>query len=192
MLMTFDALPLDPRQGATTWVEDGITATSGDGLNILAFITPGAARLDSLGWNSRIDFTTGGTFSVDGLMLRPLGSSFCAAPCDGTFDDPFPYISINGYMNDVLVGSLDFWRPLASAPELFIPSFGPIDRLSIATVGGLFGLPGVVDGLCVNSSGCGHLSIDSVSLTSVPEPETLLLLLPGVLAVLIGKRRKRT
>lgn len=188
-LMTFDALP---NVGALskTYAEDGITAT---GNNLVAYWqTPGSAYLAGAEpmFSTRIDFTTGSLFTADSVGILAGGSAFCLlSNCGSGFNDPFPYISIAGYRNNVLLGSLAIYRELADDVELIsLLSLGVIDRLTVGVNGGMFGLPGI-EGLCSLDTGCGHFSIDSLRVTPAPEPETYGLLIIGALGAWLSRRR---
>ena len=88
-----------------------------------------------------------------------------------------------------LVAGLEIYRPASSLFEsISLTSFGVIDLLTVGVSGGQDGLPGIIDGRCGPDHGCGHFNLDSIQVTSVPEPETLLLLIPGLVALVLGRR----
>src|SRR5882672_9698081 len=144
-LMTFDAVPNETAK-LQTWVEDGITATSTGGL-IATYHTPGEVHLDAWGtpFASGINFTTGSAFEAGHVVLSTSAAEFCAAPCtDFKFDDPFPYLSIKGFLQDTLVASLDIDPSMGGLLDLDLSSLGVLDRLSIGVQGEKLGLPGII------------------------------------------------
>src|SRR5262245_61153757 len=109
--------------GLTTFTEDGITATG----TIASFDTPETAHIDRAGTptNKPMSFTTGSLFTPLSVMLRPMGSAYCAT-CDipgvgGT--DPIPYIWFSGYVDDVLVSTAGFYLPESAVFSPFSLSF---------------------------------------------------------------------
>src|SRR5262245_51587732 len=182
-LMTFDdAIETGLSQA---YVEDGISTSIRD-----LWVTPDnqSAHLDGAGTGDpSMDFTMGGgLFVADSVMIWASGSGYCPSSCEPGWS-PMDYIWFSGFRENALVATMGTYRPVASEWELFDLTFlGTIDllRIQVRTSREL-GLPG----WCNLSAGCGHFNVDNVALQSVPEPETILLMLPAALALLLRRRR---
>ena len=171
------------------WIEDGVTARGKYGIG--SHTTPGAAHIDraGTGFNSPLDFTTGSTFRAQSVLVKPIGSGYCAGDCENSsWSDPIPYIWFSGYLDGSLVGSRGIFRPSAPTFELISLDFlGNIDLLRIEAETN-FDLG--MTGQCNVNKGCGHFDIDDVTVVSTPEPETLALLLMGLMGTWLHRRRR--
>jgi hypothetical protein len=188
--MTFTGLPPNSPDQVHIWMEDGITATSVDGAPIASFGLPDAPHLDGRGttpFTFAIDFTTGSLFDAISVDILPGGSAYCSSPsfpssCTGP-DEPMDYIWVTGFHEDEVVTELGFYRPPDDQFEtIALGSFPTIDRLRVQ-VRTFFelGLPGT----CDVGRGCGHFTLDNVSLRAaspaIPEPTAALLFAAGLL-----------
>lgn len=187
-IMTFDGMPATT--GATPWVEDGITATPGSGL-FGAYSPPDTVHLDGSGpYASRVDFTTGSLFEPVSIDIRPSSSGYCApGGCVDGFD-PLDYISLVGFVDDVEVYSIAFYRPPSSEFETIpLDDFPAVDRLRVRVLtSDYYGLPG----FCSTGVGCGHFDIDNLVIRAIPEPGTGMLLAAGLLCVALSRPRTRS
>jgi PEP-CTERM motif-containing protein len=208
-IMTFSNLA--PLENDGLYVEDGITATYAGTLNGFAAtvsgIPGGIAGFNALYPSTDAlfaNFTTGALFEPVSVDLRPRGSDYCATGgfskpvliiqpmlvCqDSTFDDPITYISFSGLLDGVVISTLNLYMPHSDEfSTISLGNLGVIDTLRIRTLG-YFDL-GLTGACGPGSTGCGRFDIDNLTVQSVPEPGTLLLL-SSALAGAALLRRKR-
>jgi hypothetical protein len=189
--MTFTGIP-DFFDGTAVWVEDGITARGG----IAFFTEPNAVHLDTnaTSYGPILEFETGFLFDALSIDVRPLGTEYCSAPmgadCD-YYDDPYPYIWVSGFADDLLVSTLGIYRPYSGAFQTLVlgDAFSQIDRLTVEVrhatqqlgLSGFCGYP------------CAHVDVDNVKLTDVappiPEPTAAILFALGLILVARARRR---
>lgn len=184
--MTFDGLSDEGAQ-ATSYAENGITATALGG--VLAYLSaPGAAHLDDSGtaMGYGLDFTMAGTFDAAGFSLTSLGYNFWDIP-DPLSDNIF----VTGFLGGNTVASASYTLSgIAGTVQSIIlgAAFSGLDRLRIEL------LYPVNSALC--DAPCGHLDLDSVTLTPagiapVPLPPAGALLAGAGIALAALRRRRR-
>jgi hypothetical protein len=204
-VMKFENMALLENDGL--YIEDGITATYYGTLNgydaVVGRTAGGVAGFNGVYLSTDAlfaDFTTGSLFEPISLDLRPLGSDYCAAAgfsepigispsaaCP-TFDDPINYIWFIGSVNGVVVSTMSLYQRHSEAfSTISLSSLGVIDTLRIEPRGYYeLGLTGA----CPVGVGCGRFYIDNLTVRSVPEPGTLLLLSSALGGLALTRRRR--
>jgi hypothetical protein len=193
--------PMDVFQGH---VEDNIVATPPGFGTLAAAGGPGVAHMDDggTGCAGMVDFELfalagllpdGTAFSFDrrrfdavSVQLRPFATAFCA-PGRGEDEffcgDAYDNVRWEGFRDGSLIATDTFFVG-TGAPYTYV--FGDLFR-DLSSLR-LTAMPPLVDGGRCDDSPCGHFEIDdlmlaAVSLTPVPLPGALVLLLSGVLGL---------
>lgn len=189
--MTFDSLEDGAGPGTLQpYIEDGISATASGGT--LGYMVPGSLHLDDSGtpFANRVSFTMAGLFDFISLDLLGLGSSY---EIDGILS-AYDNVLFEGFRGGLQVATLLFSTGTIN-PETFV-----ITNASLG--GGFVGLdefritnlqPTLIDDThqCRDQP-CGHVSVDNLTLSPVPVPAALPMLLGGIgLLGVIGLRRRR-
>lgn len=182
--MTFGALP-DEGALATSYTENGITATSGSG-TLGWYTAPGFAHVDDsgTGFTSDITFTTGGTFDATSFTLTSLGYNFM-----GTASTVTDNILVSGLVGGSLVASASYsLSGVAGAVQTFLlgSAFSALDAFTISLL-----YPSNAPGC---DAPCGHFDLDSVTLATGPAPVPLPPAAPLMGAAVLGLfalRRRR-
>jgi hypothetical protein len=182
--MTFSGLP-NNEFATNTITEDGITAKATWG-GLGSFTRPGMAHIDDGGssYASGISFTTGGLFNASSVEIHALTSSYCS-----DWDNcgvPFDNVVVEGWREGLKIASEAFsmGADWSVSTYLFGSAFDVLDRLVIRAGWA----PITADSMCMDSP-CAQFDIDNVTLTSaatisaVPVPPSIVLLLSGIAAV---------
>ena len=177
-VVTFTGLP----KATAEWIEDGIRV---QGVAIGFDATPGVAHLEACctEFADRLDITTGSLFRPISLKLDPIESGFCEDPSDPScgHDDPMPYIRISAFKGSVPVAWTTFYVP-GSTPTMTLSLVDVLGPIEVDLLG--------IQALSFQGSR-SRFEIDDVTLELVPEPSTAALLVPGLVALAMRRRRAR-